>query len=232
MTEAPRGALAHWIVIKDGKIDNYQLVVPSTWNASPRDAKGQRSAYEAALIGTPVANPEQPLEILRTIHSFDPVHRLRRAPLRRARAARPPGPGVLRRRPWQTSRRSTGVYVWELPVRLYHWVNALCVVVLCVTGYLIGKPLAHPASRQEASFSYWFGTVRFIHFVAAFVFFFNFLFRIYWGFVGNRTPAGTTSSRYDRVQPVAGDRRRAEGGHPPGHGAADRVDRPQRAGRA
>ncbi len=71
-TEAPRGALAHWIVIKDKKIDNYQLVVPSTWNASPRDDKGQRSAYEEALIGTPVANPEQPLEILRTIHSFDP----------------------------------------------------------------------------------------------------------------------------------------------------------------
>ncbi len=72
LSEAPRGALAHWIVIKDKKIDNYQLVVPSTWNASPRDAKGQRSAYEASLLGTPVANPEQPLEILRTIHSFDP----------------------------------------------------------------------------------------------------------------------------------------------------------------
>lgn len=72
LSEAPRGALAHWIVIRDKKIDNYQLVVPSTWNASPRDAKGQRSAYEASLLGTPVANPEQPLEILRTIHSFDP----------------------------------------------------------------------------------------------------------------------------------------------------------------
>jgi hydrogenase large subunit len=72
MTEAPRGALAHWIRIKDRAIDNYQLVVPSTWNASPRDAKGQRSAYEASLIGTPVANVEQPVEILRTIHSFDP----------------------------------------------------------------------------------------------------------------------------------------------------------------
>jgi hydrogenase large subunit len=72
LTEAPRGALAHWIVIKDRKIENYQLVVPSTWNASPRDPKGQLSAYEAALIGTPVKNPDQPLEILRTIHSFDP----------------------------------------------------------------------------------------------------------------------------------------------------------------
>jgi len=72
MSEAPRGALAHWIVIRDQKIANYQLVVPSTWNASPRDDKGQRSAYEASLIGTPVANVEQPLEVLRTVHSFDP----------------------------------------------------------------------------------------------------------------------------------------------------------------
>ena len=71
-SEAPRGALAHWIVIKDQKIENYQLVVPSTWNASPRDGQGQRSPYEAALIGTPVHDPTQPLEILRTIHSFDP----------------------------------------------------------------------------------------------------------------------------------------------------------------
>ena len=69
MTEAPSGALAHWVKIKDRLIDNYQLVVPSTWNASPRDEQGQRSAYEASLIGTPVANVEQPVEILRTIHS-------------------------------------------------------------------------------------------------------------------------------------------------------------------
>ncbi len=72
LTEAPRGALSHWIVIKDGRIENYQLVVPSTWNASPRDGAGQLSAYEASLIGTPIADPENPLEILRTIHSFDP----------------------------------------------------------------------------------------------------------------------------------------------------------------
>ncbi|MBS1795564.1 MAG: nickel-dependent hydrogenase large subunit [Acidobacteria bacterium] len=72
LTEAPRGALAHWIRIKDRKIDNYQLVVPSTWNASPRDPAGKRSAYEESLIGTPVAKEEEPLEIIRTIHSFDP----------------------------------------------------------------------------------------------------------------------------------------------------------------
>jgi len=69
---APRGALAHWIKIKDGAIENYQLVVPTTWNGSPRDAKQQRSSFEASLIGTPVANLEQPVEIIRTIHSFDP----------------------------------------------------------------------------------------------------------------------------------------------------------------
>jgi len=70
--EAPRGALGHWVHIVDGKIANYQCVVPSTWNASPRDAKGRPGAYEAALVGTPVADPERPVEILRTIHSFDP----------------------------------------------------------------------------------------------------------------------------------------------------------------
>lgn len=71
-TEAPRGALGHWIEIKDEKIENYQIVVPSTWNASPKDGKGQQGAYEAALMGTPMAKPDQPVEILRTIHSFDP----------------------------------------------------------------------------------------------------------------------------------------------------------------
>ena len=70
--EAPRGALAHWIVIKDGKIDNYQAVVPSTWNAGPRDAAGQEGPYEAALKGHRLHDPRQPIEILRTIHSFDP----------------------------------------------------------------------------------------------------------------------------------------------------------------
>ncbi|MCA8963369.1 MAG: nickel-dependent hydrogenase large subunit [Planctomycetes bacterium] len=71
-TEAPRGALGHWIHIQDGKIANYQCVVPTTWNASPKDAQGRRGAYESALIGTPMADPQKPVEILRTIHSFDP----------------------------------------------------------------------------------------------------------------------------------------------------------------
>jgi hydrogenase large subunit len=70
--EAPRGALGHWIKIKDTRIDNYQCIVPTTWNASPRDTKNQIGAYEASLMNTPMAKPDQPLEILRTIHSFDP----------------------------------------------------------------------------------------------------------------------------------------------------------------
>ena len=71
-TEAPRGSLGHWIHIKDGKIGDYQIVVPSTWNASPRDGRGNSGAYEAALKGTPMYDPSKPLEILRTVHSFDP----------------------------------------------------------------------------------------------------------------------------------------------------------------
>jgi len=70
--EAPRGSLGHWVHIKNAEIANYQCVVPSTWNAGPRDSSGKRGPYEQALMGTPIADPEQPLEILRTVHSFDP----------------------------------------------------------------------------------------------------------------------------------------------------------------
>jgi hydrogenase large subunit len=70
--EAPRGSLGHWVHINNGSIVNYQCVVPSTWNAGPRDAQGRPGPYEAALVGTPVAKPDQPLEILRALHSFDP----------------------------------------------------------------------------------------------------------------------------------------------------------------
>lgn len=71
-SEAPRGALAHWVRIKDTKIENYQCVVPTTWNGSPRDAQGNIGAFEAALMNTKVERAEEPVEILRTIHSFDP----------------------------------------------------------------------------------------------------------------------------------------------------------------
>ncbi len=77
------------------------------------------------------------------------------------------------------------VYVWQLPVRLFHWMNALCIVMLGVTGFLIGRPIAFQSSAEPWS-GYWFGTVRFIHFSVAYLLIFNFLFRIYWGFVGNK----------------------------------------------
>ena len=71
-TEAPRGALGHWVKIKDTRIDNYQCVVPTTWNGGPRDPQGQIGAFEASLMNTPLAKADEPLEILRTLHSFDP----------------------------------------------------------------------------------------------------------------------------------------------------------------
>ena len=70
--EVPRGLLSHWIVVKDGKIENYQAVVPSTWNAGPRNFNDEPGPYEQALVGTPIADPSKPLEVVRTIHSFDP----------------------------------------------------------------------------------------------------------------------------------------------------------------
>jgi hydrogenase large subunit len=72
MHEAPRGTLSHWSVINNGRLANYQAVVPTTWNASPRDEKGRPGPYEASLVGNPVAQPDAPLEVLRTVHSFDP----------------------------------------------------------------------------------------------------------------------------------------------------------------
>jgi hydrogenase large subunit len=72
MHEAPRGALSHWVVIEKGAFSNYQAVVPTTWNASPRDEKGVPGPYESSLLANPVADPAKPLEVLRTVHSFDP----------------------------------------------------------------------------------------------------------------------------------------------------------------
>jgi len=84
-----------------------------------------------------------------------------------------------------TSHDYQRVYVWEQPVRWFHWINALCVIVLGATGYLIAHPPAFMSSN-EASFGYWFGKVRFLHFTTAYVFLANFLFRIYWAFKGNK----------------------------------------------
>jgi len=70
--EAPRGSLSHWLTVQGGVIDNYQAIVPSTWNASPKDGREARGAYEASIVGQPLADPTQPLEVVRTVHSFDP----------------------------------------------------------------------------------------------------------------------------------------------------------------
>jgi Ni,Fe-hydrogenase I large subunit len=72
MAEAPRGSLSHWLTVKGGVVDNYQAIVPSTWNASPKDGREARGAYEASLVGQPMADATKPLEVVRTIHSFDP----------------------------------------------------------------------------------------------------------------------------------------------------------------
>jgi [NiFe] hydrogenase large subunit len=72
LNDVPRGSLGHWIQIENKKIKNYQYVVPSTWNLGPRDASNKMGPMEEALIGTPVADPQKPLEVLRTVHSFDP----------------------------------------------------------------------------------------------------------------------------------------------------------------
>jgi Ni/Fe-hydrogenase 1 B-type cytochrome subunit len=77
------------------------------------------------------------------------------------------------------------VYVWELPVRIFHWINVLAVIVLATTGLIISNPPAI-LLNMDASESYWFGTIRVIHFAAAYIFFFNMIFRIYWSFVGNK----------------------------------------------
>ena len=77
------------------------------------------------------------------------------------------------------------VYVWELPVRIYHWLNALALLVLIATGFYIATPLSIQ-SQQEATGKFTMGWVRYVHFAAAYIFFFNFVFRLYWGFVGNK----------------------------------------------
>jgi Ni/Fe-hydrogenase 1 B-type cytochrome subunit len=88
------------------------------------------------------------------------------------------------------------IYVWELPVRAYHWINAIALVTLCVTGYMIGAPI-RMYYAAEAYQQYWFGWVRFLHFLAAYVYVFNFLARLYWGFTGNKYPV-------DRLLPAQG----------------------------
>ncbi len=97
-TEAPRGALGHWVQLSNARISRYQILTPTAWNASPRDDAGNRGAMEQALLGTPVSDIQNPLEVLRVVHSFDPclacsVHALRprERAFSRRRASRPKG---------------------------------------------------------------------------------------------------------------------------------------------
>ena len=151
----------HWVKIKDARIDSYQCVVPTTWNASPRDAKGQIGAYEAALLNTPMVEPGAAAR--------DPAHDPQLRSLPRLRVARDVdrgrgarlGAGALRAAPRSRSMeverwtgRVTGgpltdVYVYEAPVRIWHWVTMVCMIVLGVTGYLIGAP--PPRDRRRAA---------------------------------------------------------------------------------
>ncbi|MDH3215076.1 MAG: Ni/Fe-hydrogenase, b-type cytochrome subunit [Candidatus Krumholzibacteria bacterium] len=100
---------------------------------------------------------------------------------------------IVRSKPMQQ------IYVWELPVRIYHWINFVCIVVLAATGYLVGSPVALK-STAEASNQYWFGTIRFVHFTCAYVFLFNFLFRLYWGFAGNEFASWKNFIPHNRAQ--------------------------------
>ena len=206
--EAPRGALGHWVHISDGAIANYQCVVPSTWNAGPRDAEGKRGPYEAALLGTPVANPEQPLEILRTVHSFDPCMACGVHVVDAIEARAGPSEGDVSAMARQLPARKVileRVYVWELPVRA----DALADVLFdprAVGNGLLYRPSLHQRSgRGERHFV--MGTVRAVHFYAAIVFTLAVLARIYWLFVGNGLCAPDASSSRCRAaalaQPVA-----------------------------
>ena len=117
------------------------------------------------------------------------------------------GKGLPAARPHPVDYRR--IYVWELPVRVYHWINAVALVALCVTGYMIGAPI-RMFYAAEAYQQYWFGWVRFIHFLAAFIYVFNFLARLYWGFVGNKYSSWAAFFPFKRSQQT-GDRRRHQG---------------------
>ena len=147
--------------IEGKSIKNYQAVVPTTWNAGPRDAKGQRGAYEAALLNTPIADPARPLEILRTVHSFDPciacaVHVVdakgreytiperglkRRRVMQLAPETIDPGPDL--HHPRHAEGRMVAVYVWQYPLRLVHWGMVISIAVLSLHRLLHSRSVHH-----------------------------------------------------------------------------------------
>ena len=199
--DAPRGALGHWVQIENGKISRYQCVVPSTWNCSPRDAQGQMGPYEAALVDNhPLLKPEQPLEILRTIHSFDPcmacgVHVLDadgqpdhrgHGPMtaRAGRRATAPRDASLGAQGAAASGEYRWVYLWGWPIRAMHWLAALSHRGAAGTGLYIGRP--YFVTSGDTSAHYLMGWIRFLHFAAAGVLVATAIVRVYWLFAGNK----------------------------------------------
>ncbi len=164
------GVQATWPPFAMARFDLYQCVVPTTWNAEPAQSQRADGAYEAALMNTKMAIPEQPLEILRTLHSFDPclacsTHVLgddgSKLNLRR---------WVDGEGEWSATESDNVVshYVFEAPVRIWHWLTVLCMAVLMVAGYFIGKPL--PSLSGEATYLFYMGYIRLIHFSTGMVF--------------------------------------------------------------
>ena len=197
--EAPRGSLGHWVEIEGKAIKNYQAVVPTTWNAGPRDAQGQRGPYEASLIRTPIADPDPPAGDS-AHHSFlRPVHRLRgardgcpRAATTRFSKDRPgavPCRGLERNEKCPLQRSHPGefgpvapVYVWQYPLRLVHWGMVISIGVLAVTGYYIHDPYIIGQSNQP----FLMGWFRFVHEAFGMAFLALFLLRVYLFFGGNK----------------------------------------------
>ena len=137
----------------NGLIRNYQCVVPSTWNAGPRDAKGRRGPYEEALLGTPVADPKRPIEILRTVHSFDPCMACGVHVVDATRPRTGVGEGGMSAGRHSGSERRSRVYVWEVPVRIAHWLIAGSIVVLLGHRPLHRPSVPHRARAARASAS-------------------------------------------------------------------------------
>ena len=178
-------------------------MVPTTWNAGPRDRPGQRGAYEASLLNTPVADPNRPLEILRTIHSFDPciacaVHVIdangreytcrewiRTAPRHWPDEEAPmqlQAPAIDPRHPRVDVGDTVAVYVWQYPLRLVHWGLVLSIGVLSFTGYYIHDPFI----VGQVNRPFLMGWFRFAHELFGMIFIALFLMRIYLFFAGNR----------------------------------------------
>ena len=207
--EAPRGALGHWVHIRDGQIANYQCVVPSTWNAGPRDASGKRGPYEEALLGTPIARSHAATGDPADRALLRPLHRVRRPRRRRAeaRARAREGPVSTARPlvdpstiPPPADTDLVRVYVWQWPVRLAHWLIVISIFFLSWTGIYIGRPFL--ISAGEARNLFIMGTAKTIHFYSAIVFTMAVVVRIIWMFTGNRF------SHWDKFIPV-GKRRRS-----------------------